>query len=153
MTIAQLRYTKCTIVNIILHLGIDALTFTSPPELNVSLGSDSTIVLNCSFEKEINEQVFQIIWSKKNVTEDKYKQIVQYYANGYLYKDLDMKDRSTSVTFNRSPSVILNISEVRCKDNGQYKCHVEHEDSSGIEISTFTTVNIQGKKVSLYYIL
>ena len=51
-----------------------------------------------------------------------------------------------------STSAILNISEVQCKDDGQYRCIVEYSpsDSEAITISTNTSVYIQGKK-KLYY--
>ena len=48
-----------------------------------------------------------------------------------------------------SPSVILNISKVQCKDDGQYRCTVDYVtyNGNGIETSTETSVYIQGKNV------
>lgn len=137
----------------ILQLGTNALTVTSPSEINVSLGSDSTILLNCSFEKEIDEFVTYISWSKKNETEDSYRKINAYYPSRVVYLDPDMQTRSRSIAFSEtSPRAILNISEVQCKDNGQYRCTVEYVNSNyrGMETSTETSVNIQGKNVSFY---
>ena len=137
----------------ILQLGTNALTVTSASEINVSLGSDSTILLNCSFEKEIDEFVIRISWSKKNETEDIYRKINSYYPSGAVYLDLDMQTRSSSITFSdSSPSAILNISEVQCKDNGHYKCTVEYVNSNNkrMKTSTETSVYIQGKNVSFY---
>ena len=138
----------------ILQLGTNALTLTSPSEMNVSLGSDTTILLNCSFKKEINESIISITWNKKNGTGDDYRMITLYNQFGPpVYFDPDMKTRSSSVTFSdSSPSVILNISKVQCKDNGHYKCDVQYVDSNnkGMETSTVTSVYIQGKNVSYH---
>ena len=127
------------------------MTVTSPTVIDVSLGSDSTILLNCTVEKKINETVDRITWSKKNEMGDKYSNII-YYQSRVVYVDLDLKNRSNSKAFHdsSSTSVILNISEVQCKDDGQYRCTVEYLDpnsGNGLKTCTNTTVNIQGKDV------
>ena len=66
--------------------------------------------------------------------------------------DPDLKNRSNSRAFDESSStrVILNISEVQCKDDGQYRCTVDHVDlnsGTGLKTCTNTTVYIQGKDV------
>ena len=127
------------------------MTVTSPTEINASLGSGSTIILNCSFEKETGERVNQLSWRKKNETGNEYRKIVSYYQSYAVYLDLEMKKRSNSISFDdSSPSVILNISEVQCKDDGQYRCIVEYINSNGngMETLTETSVYIQGKNVS-----
>ena len=139
------------ICNNISQLGINALAVRSPTEINVPLGSDTTIVLNCSFVKETGERVNRITWTKKNETEDKYKTIIEYYPSSALYLDPDMKNRSNSISFDdSSPSVILNISEVQCKDDGQYQCIVSYINSNGFAAitQTETSVYIQGRHVS-----
>ena len=137
--------------NSISLLGINALTVTSPTVIDVSLGSDSTILLNCTFEKKIGETVTRITWSKKNEMGDKYSEIV-YYQSIVVYVDLDFNKRSNSTAIDESSftSVIVNISEVQCRDNGQYKCIVDYLNSNGnrIRTSTETSVYIQGKDVS-----
>ena len=90
---------------------------------------------------------------KKNETRNEYRKIVSYYQSYALYNDPDMKNRSNSISFDdSSPSVILNISEVQCKDDGQYRCIVEYINSNGIwagrQTETETSVYIQGKHVS-----
>lgn len=134
------------------QLGINALTVTSLPEINITLGSDSTIVLNCTFEKEVNEKVVFITWSKKNEkTEDQYTPLVKYYFKAVVYNDCDLENRSNSITFDdNSNSAILNISEVQCRDNGNYRCDIEYVAPSGKHISIITAVNIQGKKVPFH---
>ena len=79
------------------QLGVHTLTVTSPPEVNVSFGSESTILLNCSFEKETGEHVNRITWSKKNETGDNYRHIIEYYPSSAVYHDPDMKNRSNSI--------------------------------------------------------
>nr|XP_022324404.1 cell adhesion molecule 3-like [Crassostrea virginica] len=57
-----------------------------------------------------------------------------------------MKNRSNSISFDdSSPSAILNISAVQCKDDGQYRCFVEYINSNGIGIKIYgyTAVHIQ----------
>ena len=130
-------------------LGIIALSVNSPTEIKVSLGSGSTIVLNCTFEKEISERVSLITWTKKQETEDQYITIIAYVQSS-MYLNPAMINRDSSITYDdSSPSVILNISEVLCRDNGQYICIVDYLNSNGTEIrtSTETSVYIQGKKV------
>nr|XP_022324357.1 cell adhesion molecule 3-like isoform X1 [Crassostrea virginica] len=123
--------------------GIIALSANSPTEIKVSLGSGSTIVLNCSFEKETGERVSRITWTKKQETEDTFITIISYYQSYVVYHDLDMKNRSNSISFtDSSPSAILNISEVQCKDDGQYQCIVGYMNSNGIEIGTKTETSV-----------
>ncbi|XP_022324286.2 peroxidasin homolog isoform X3 [Crassostrea virginica] len=123
--------------------GTNAMTVTSPTEINASLGSDSTIVLNCSFEKETGERVTQISWMKKNEMGNEYRKIVVYYQSYAVYNDPDMKKRSNSISFDdSSTSAILNISEVQCKDDGQYQCIVLYINSNGIEIGTKTETSV-----------
>ena len=128
------------------------MTVTSPTEINAFLSSGSTIVLNCSFEKETGELVNQLSWSKKNETGDYYRKIISYYQTYFSYFDPDMQTRSNSITFENSPSAILNISEVQCKDDGQYQCIVEYRSSNLIpkETSTKINVTIKGKNVSCH---
>ena len=77
--------------------------------------------------------------------------IISYYQSYAVYLDPDMKNRSNSITFDdSSTSAILNISEVQCKDEGQYRCIVEYinSDGNGIEIAAYTAVHIQGRRVT-----
>ena len=82
-----------------------------------------------------------VIWSKND-------KIAEYEKDGVYYFDQDLEKRSSSTTFDDiSTSAILNISEVQCKDNGQYRCTVKYKSNTNniwTEISTNTTVNIQG---------
>ena len=100
---------------------------------------------------EIDEFVTSITWSKKYETGDYYRRINAYYPSSIVYLDPDMETRSNSITFtDSSPSVILNISEIHCKDYGQYRCTVEYVNSNnkGMETSTETSVYIQGKMLT-----
>ena len=125
------------------------MTVTSPTVIDVSLGSDSTILLNCTVEKKIGETVTRITWRKKNEIGDQYREIM-YYQSIVVYVDPDLKNRSNSTAIDESSSisVILNISEVQCKDDGQYRCTVDYVDNgNGLRTCTNTTVYIQGKDV------
>ena len=99
----------------------------------------------------MDEIVYSITWSKKNETGDYYRRIISYYQSYAVYLDPDMRNRSNSITFDdSSTSAILNISKVQCKDDGQYRCTVEYINYNGygIEISAYTAVHIQGKRVT-----
>ena len=71
-------------------LGIIALSVHSPTERKVSLGSGSTIVLNCSFEKEHTHVITSVTWSKKIESEDKYTPKVTCYSSVFVYVDNDL---------------------------------------------------------------
>lgn len=80
---------------------------------------------------------------------DKYSEII-FYQSRVVFVDPDLKNRSNSTAIDESSStsVIVNISEVQCKDDGQYRCIVDHVDNgNGLKTSTNTTVYIQGKDV------
>nr|XP_022338155.1 peroxidasin homolog isoform X2 [Crassostrea virginica] len=69
--------------------------------------------------------------------------MVSYYPSYAVYNDPDMKSRSNIISFNdSSPNAILNISEVQCKDDGQYQCIVGYMNSHGIEIGTQTETSV-----------
>nr|XP_022324386.1 uncharacterized protein LOC111125143 isoform X4 [Crassostrea virginica] len=80
---------------------------------------------------------------KKNETRNEYRKIVSYYQSVALYHDPDMKNRSNSISFDdSSPSAILNISEVQCKDDGRYQCIVGYINSNGIGADTRTETSV-----------
>ena len=89
----------------------------------------------------------------KTVTWSKNNKIAEYDGDGVIYYDQALKDRSSSTTFDDiSTSVILNISKVQCKDNGQYSCTVKYKSNDIlIKVSTSTSVNIQGKQFCIVH--
>lgn len=124
------------------------MTITTSPEINVSLGPNSSIVLNCTFELDVNEGIRYVYWGKKlhgtyynNLAEFAYRSAIYNKEHG-----LSLENRSNLHSFSdTSLSAILNITDVRCEDVGQYQCKVEF--SVGIKGETdqkYTDVYIQG---------
>ncbi|XP_065942282.1 protogenin B-like [Magallana gigas] len=126
--------------------GIFSLTITTPPEINVSLGSNSSIVLNCTFELDVNEGIRYVYWGKKLHGTD-YNKLVEFFYKNALYKEhgLSLEKRSNLHSFSDiSQSAILNITDVRCEDVGQYQCEVEFSvGSKGKKDRKYTDVYIQ----------
>lgn len=123
------------------------MTITTPPEINATLKSNSSILLNCTFEKKNNEAIRNIFWKKK--ISGNYVDLVDVtpiYAD-YSYYGVYLKNRSELLRFgNGSTSVVLIIKDVRCIDNGQYQCSITYKASSGAseKAENNTAVNIQG---------
>lgn len=133
-------------------VGFVCLTITAPPEINVTLKSNSSIILNCTFEKKNNEWVRNVYWKKK-ISGD-YKDLVDVtssYAD-YRVHGAYLKNRSELLRFaNGSTSVVLIIKDVRCIDNGQYQCSITYmagEAYQKADSESNTAVNIQGIKLN-----
>lgn len=127
-------------------VGFVCLTITTPPEINATLESNSSIILNCTFEKKDNEQIRNVYWRKK-ISGD-YKPLVDVtssYAD-YSVQGAYLKKRSELLGFgNGSTSVVLIIKDVRCIDNGQYQCSITYKAGEKFQIAeNNTAVNIQG---------
>eukprot|EP00105_Crassostrea_gigas_P026094 XP_011446899.1 PREDICTED: leucine-rich repeats and immunoglobulin-like domains protein 1 isoform X3 [Crassostrea gigas] len=126
--------------------GFVCLTITTPPEINATLESNSSIILNCTFEKKDNEQIRNVYWKKK-ISGD-YKLLVDVTPNyvDYSAQGGSLKNRSELFRFgNGSTSVVLIIKDVRCLDNGQYQCSINYKTGETTQIAeNNTAVNIQG---------
>lgn len=122
------------------------MTITTPPEINATLKSNSSIILNCTFEKKDNEQIRNVYWKKK-ISGD-YKLLVDVTSSyvDYSVQGGSLKNRSKLLRFgNGSTSVVLIIKEVRCIDNGQYQCSIYYKAGETTQIAeNNTAVNIQG---------
>lgn len=128
--------------------GIFSLTITTSPEINVSLGSNSSIVLNCTFEFDANEAVRNVYWRKKLHGTD-YNNLAEYFHKLAIYNKvpgLSLENRSTLHSFSdTSQSAILNITDVRCEDVGHYQCEVAFSvGSTGETDQKYTDVYLQG---------
>lgn len=124
------------------------MTITTPLEINATLESNSSIILNCTFEKKNNEEIRNIYWKKK-ISGD-YKVLVDVtsiYAD-YSVDGVYIRNRSKLLRFgNGSTSVILIIKDVRCTDNGQYQCSINYKAGEAYQkAENNTAVNIQGNK-------
>lgn len=120
----------------------------SSPEINVSLGSNSSIVLNCTFELNANEAITNVYLGKKLHGTEYNTLAVFYYKSAIYYKTygLSLENRSNLHSFSDiSQSTILNITDVRCEDVGQYRCQVHFSvGTKGETDQKYTNVYIQG---------
>uniref|UniRef100_A0A8W8NPU3 Ig-like domain-containing protein n=1 Tax=Magallana gigas TaxID=29159 RepID=A0A8W8NPU3_MAGGI len=137
------------IIYFLLHFleGIFLLTITTSPEINVSLESNSSIVLNCTFELDANEGIRNVYWGKK-LHGTNYNKLAEFAYKNAIYNidhGLSLENRSNLHSFSdTSQSAILNITDVRCEDVGQYQCEVEFSvDSKGKTDRKYTDVYIQ----------
>lgn len=125
--------------------GIASLKITSPPEINVTLGSNSSFILNCTFELEGKEKIAVIYWKKK--TNNGYVTLVNFYEYFPEYTEYGkyLQSRSKPQTYgNGSTSAVLIINDVRCEDVGQYQCQIKYGPDAPKQIETNTTVYVQG---------
>lgn len=122
------------------------MTITTPPEINATLKSISSIILNCTFQKKNNEAIRNIFWQKK--ISGNYEDLVDVTSIYADYSDhgVYLKNRSELLRFgNGSTSVVLIIKDVRCIDNGEYQCSITYKAGDTSQIAkNITAVNIQG---------
>lgn len=126
--------------------GIFSLTVTSSPEINVTLGSNSSIKLNCTFVKQNNELVVFIYWKKKT-NNDNYENLAIFFENSPNLTQYGkyLENRSELQGYgNGSTSAVLIIKSVRCEDVGQYKCSIKYGPGDHEPMETHTLVYIQG---------
>lgn len=124
--------------------GVFSLTVTSSPEINLPLGSNSSIKLNCTFVLEDSEIVAYIHWKKKTNT-NYYKSLAEFYDKlSYVsINGIYLQNRSELQNYgNGSNSAVLIIKDVRCEDAGQYKCLIQYGQGKSME--THTSVYAQG---------
>lgn len=105
-------------------------------------------MLNCTFELDVNEGVRNVYWGKKLHGTD-YNNLAEftYYMAVYnIEHGLSLENRSNIHSFSDiSQSAILNITDVRCEDVGQYQCEVEFSvGSKGETNQKYTDVYLQG---------
>lgn len=126
--------------------GFFCLKITTPREINATLNSNSSIILNCTYELEAKDDIRNVLWKKKILHED-YKDLVEvtktnadYTADGfYLINRSDLHRFSNSST-----SVALIIKHVRCIDNGHYQCFIKYHDGVALKtVQNNTAVNLQ----------
>lgn len=122
------------------------MTITTPPEINATLESNSSIILNCTFEKKDNVQIRNVQWRKKISGDFKPLIDVTPTYTGYRVQGVYLKNRSELLRFgNGSTSVVLIIKDVRCIDNGQYQCSITYKAGEASQTAeNNTAVNIQG---------
>lgn len=123
--------------------GTLSLTVTAPSEINVSIRSDSPIVLNCTYILDIYETI-DVLYIKKKTSSGSYIELAKFTDRGTLYTPHGeyLRERSDIYGFNTgSSSAVLAINDVRCEDDGQYQCYVNY-------VSKYTSLkNIQNTTV------
>lgn len=133
-------------LQVLTFLGFVCLTITTPPEINATLKSNSSIILNCTFEKKDNERIRNIYWRKKiSVYYEDLVDVTYNYVD-YRVHGVYLINRSELLRFAYgSKSVVLIVKDVRCIDNGQYQCSINYKAGEGtLNAKNNTAVNIQG---------
>lgn len=126
--------------NVFFYTGFISLTVTTPSNILVSSGQNSSIILNCTFEDQAYTKVTRIVWSKKG--ENKYNWIATFTSYEAICLDEDLGNRSSLVTYgSNSSSAIMFISDIRCEDDGQYQCIV---GVLQLDKTSYTTVFVKG---------
>lgn len=106
-------------------------------------------MLNCTSELDANEAITKVRWGKKLHGTD-YNTLAVFYYKFAIYDKtygLSLENRSNLHSFSDiSQSAILDITDVRCEDVGQYQCEVESSvGTKGETDQKYTDVYIQGK--------
>lgn len=116
--------------------GILSLTVSSSPEINVTLGSNSSIKLNCTFVLEDHEVIGSLSWEKKT-NNNNYESLANFFSTFSQLTSYGkyLQNRSERQTFlNGSSSAVLTIKYVRCEDVGQYRCFINYGIGNGINL-------------------
>ncbi|XP_061181468.1 carcinoembryonic antigen-related cell adhesion molecule 5-like [Saccostrea echinata] len=137
-------HTTCLFI-LIFAEGISSITVTTNSEINVTLGSNTPIVLNCTYPTEITVETIK--WKKLVHGVNKYlarfdpRQSDASLAGDGIY----LVNRSNLINpKNSSRSAVLIINDVKCEDDGKYQCFVEYKDGVLIkEATSKTTVFLQ----------
>lgn len=134
--------------------GVYSFTVTSSPDINLTLGSNSSIKLNCTFVLEDNEIVVSIQWKKK-INTNYYKSLAKFYDKFSTISQTGnyLKNRSELQNYgNGSNSAVLIIKDVRCEDVGQYQCSAAYGPGDPKPMETYTSVYVQGTWYHIYTI-
>ncbi|XP_055996650.1 nectin-3-like [Ostrea edulis] len=111
---------------LILSEGIVSLKVVTEPELYVTVNTNASIVLNCTYVLGNNDIVSSIDWKKKHGND--YKTIARFIPNkhaSFLQDGIYLENRTDLVNSgNESNSAILKINDVMCEDDGHYQCSV-----------------------------
>lgn len=141
---------RCKVSNLLIFCvptGVFSLTVFIPPEINVILKSDSSIVLNCTYILDVNESI-DVLFIKKKTSSGSYIELAKFTDRSTLYIEHGeyLRERSKIYGFkNGSSSVVLAINDVRCEDDGQYQCFVYYNTKdTALKNLQNTTVYING---------
>lgn len=139
-----------------LSLGIISLRITTQPELYVTPGPNSSIVLNCTYIIENSEDIsYMYIYWKKSIG-GRYAKLAEFYPDKYakIPEEGDYLRNRSYVTNpgNGSTSAILTINDVRCNDGGDYQCYVWYLPNGArkVEDQLDKAVILQGKLLQIF---
>lgn len=105
--------------------GVFSLMVFIPPEINVTLKSNSSIVLNCTYTLGVND-TFDALYIKKKTSTGSYIELAKFNDHGPLYTSYGEYLRGRSNIYGFNTGAILAINDVRCEDDGQYQCCVDY---------------------------
>lgn len=115
-----------------LPAGVFSLIVFIPPEINVTLQSDSSIVLNCTYTLDVNE-IFDVLTIKKKTSSGSYIELAKFTDRSTLYilNGEYLRERSNIYGFDTgSSSAALVINDVKCEDDGKYQCCVDYNSKN-----------------------
>lgn len=132
--------------------GVFSLAVIPPPaEINVTINSNSSIALNCTYRLDTNEYI-DIVHIKKKTSSGEYKDLVRSTERGTHYTPSGeyLRYRSNIYGINtESSSAALIINDVRCEDDGQYQCELEYvSNDKPLKSMQNTTVYIHGNHLN-----
>lgn len=102
----------------------------------VILHKDSRIILNCTADKDDNEEVFNSVIKWQKQSGDGFKDIATFLPYGYP-RDFIVKDmqpvyinRTELIAPNNSLAAVMIIKDPICSDEGTYRCLIEYYSDS-----------------------
>jgi hypothetical protein len=118
-------------------------------ELPVTPGPNASIVLNCTYVIDTNENIYFTQWRKEN--ESDYSVMAEFNDDSanFIGNGDYLKNRSNLYNYGNGSTVtkILKINDFRCEDAGRYQCYISYKSqNSGSKIySQDTVVFLRGK--------
>lgn len=122
------------------------------------LRNDSRIILNCTYNKNVTEDIFNrnIRWQKQ--IGDNFKDIAMFSPPGGLQPIIEKEmqplysNRTELIAPNTSLSAVMIIKEPICSDEGIYRCLIKYfSDSSEKNHTNYSKVAYKGIYVLLIY--
>lgn len=122
-------------------------------DVDINLQENNSIILNCTFQKDEKDFIFDggIRWQKQ--IGGTYKNIARFSPPGSALKpftDIDMQplynSRTELIAPNTSLAAVMIIKDPVCSDEGTYRCLIEYiYDSSTEEQTSSSVVSFNGK--------
>lgn len=128
--------------------GVLSLTvIPSPPEIKVTINSNLSITLNCTYRLDTNEYI-DVVHIKKKTSSGDYNDLIRSTERGTKYTPSGeyLRNRFNIYGINtESSSAALIINDIRFEDDGQYQCELEYvSNNKPLTSMQNTTVYIHG---------